>query len=107
MTMTETRVYMQLADTREEALQATLTTKTTLAKACKAGRSLKDSDVIGHAELLTMTETLKGSMFLSPSGSSVYVLKPETRKIADVSTKMLSIKHNVPLAEVLSFEVTA
>jgi len=107
MTMTESRLYLQLGDSRDEAVKATLTTKATLAKVCKAAALLRMDDVLGRAEVALMTETLKGLMFLSPSGSFVYVLKPETRKIAGVSTKMLSVKRVIPIGDVLSFEVAA
>ena len=111
MTMTESRLYLQLGDSRDEAVKATITTKATLAKVLKSAATFRH--VIGElkpceaAELITMTETLKGLMFLSPSGTSVYVLKPTTRKINGVSTKMLSVVANIPLGDVLSFEVAA
>lgn len=109
MTMLETRntIYLQLPDTREEAVKGVLTRKASISTTLKALQSIRESDVVARAEVLTMTETVKGLMFLSPSGTSVYVLRPTTRKINGVSTKMLSVVAVVPVGDALTFEVAA
>lgn len=109
---TASKLYLQLGDERESAVKATLTTKISLAKALKVAQTWRH--VIGEPvegidwarrELDLMTETRKGLMFLSPSGTSVYVLAPRTRTIQGVKKTMLSIVHNIPVGDVLSFEV--
>lgn len=109
MTMLDTRssMYLRLPDTREEAVRAVLTRRATIGAMLKALAPLRESDVVGRAEALLKTETVKGQMFLSPSGTHVYVLRPETRKIQGRSVKMLSVKVVIPVGDVLTFEISA
>ena len=109
--MTETRqdarsaLYLQLGETRYETVRATLTKKASISAVLKGLQSVRETETHRRAEIIAKTETVKGEMFLSPSGTFVYVLKPETRKINGVSTKMMSVKHVIPVGDVLSFEV--
>jgi hypothetical protein len=99
-----TKIYLQLGDSREEMMHATLICRATIADALKEIPRWRQDDQ-GRAEALKMTKTLKGQMFLSPSGDEVYVLKATTRTIDGMKRSMLSIKAVVPVSSVLSFEV--
>lgn len=111
MTMTETRqdarsaLYLQLSETRDETVRATLTKKASISAVLKGLQSVRETETHRRGEILAMTETLTGEMFLSPSGTSVYVLKPTTRVVDGVKKSMLSVKHNIPVSDVLTFEV--
>ena len=66
---------------------------------------LRESDVAGRAEVLTMTKTVKARFMLSGSGAELYVLKPVTRVVDGVKKSMLAIVSVVPLSGVLAFEL--
>jgi hypothetical protein len=98
----ETRPF-GLMKVRELARPAVLTRAIRLGKALKELEAVRQSDEVGRKRILSQTETIKGTFFLSPSGTEVYGLKPTTRTIDGRKIKMLSIKSVTPVGEVLSF----
>ena len=83
-----------------------VTHKATIGETLKRLSTLRESDVVARAEVLTATLTFKGSFMLSPSGSQLWGLKPTTRTIDGRKVNMLSIKFILAVADVLVFETS-
>jgi hypothetical protein len=98
----ETRPF-GLMKVRELARPAVMTRKIRLGKVIKELEAVRQSDEVGRKRVLSQTETIEGTFFLSPSGTEIYGLKPTVRTIDGRKVKMLSIKSVTPVNEVLSF----